>query len=57
MARDAIPFDKPEQVKDYYNTLTILAVKQNSDKNSLETIGFIINEKKKLEAIMPELRK
>ncbi len=57
MARDAIPFDKPDQINDYYNTLTMLAVKQNNDKNSLETIGFILNEKKKLEAIIPELRK
>jgi len=57
MARDAIPFDKPEQVRKYYNMLLILAVKQVNTKERLKVIGFIINEKKKLETIMPELRK
>ena len=56
MARDAISFDKPEQVQDYYNTLTILAVKQTNSKISLDTIGYLINEMKKIEAIVPEIR-
>ncbi len=56
MARDAISFDKPEQAKEYYNTLTILAIKQPNTKDSLEIIGFIINEKKKIEAIVPEIK-
>jgi len=57
IARDNISFDKPEQVQNYYNMLMILAIKQPSTKNRLKVIGLIINEKKKIETIMPELRK
>jgi len=56
MAREAISFDKPEQIKQYYNALTVLAVKQPNDKAHLEAIGFILNEKKKIEAIVPEIK-
>ncbi len=56
IAREAIPFDKPEQVKDYYNMLMILAIKQPDTQDRLKVIGLIINEKKKLEVIIPELK-
>ncbi len=35
IARDAISFDKPEQIKEYYNTLIVLAVKQKTPKKIL----------------------
>ncbi len=57
MARDALTADKPEQIKEYYNILAFLAIKQPSDKKHLETVGFILNERKKIEAILPEIRK
>ncbi|MCK5852081.1 hypothetical protein KAH27_03540 [bacterium] len=56
IAREGIPFDKPDLVKDYYNMLMILAIKQPDTKDRLKVIGFIINEKKKLEVIMPEIK-
>ena len=56
MARDSISYDKPEQVKEYYNTLNILAIKQTNTESRLEVVGYIINEKKKIEAIMPEIK-
>ena len=56
IARISISYDKPEQVKEYYKMLSILAIKQPGDKEHLETVGFLLNERKKLEAIMPELR-
>jgi tetratricopeptide (TPR) repeat protein len=56
IARDAISFDKPDQIKKYYNTLVVLAVKQPNAKENLATIGFILNEKKKIEAIMPDIK-
>ncbi|RLD46726.1 MAG: hypothetical protein DRI94_14525 [Bacteroidetes bacterium] len=57
IARKNISFDKPEQVKKYYDMLTILAIKQPNDKSRFKVIGFIINEKNKIEAIIPKLRK
>ena len=56
IAREGIPFDKPDLVKDYYNMLMILAIKQPDTQDRLKVIGFIINEKKKLEIIMPEIK-
>ena len=56
LARDAISFDKPEQIKQYYDTLIVLAIKQPNEKANLATIGFILNEKKKIEAIMPDIK-
>jgi len=56
IAGEALPFDKPELVNDYYNMLTILAIKQPNTQDRLEIIGLIINEKKKIETIMPEIR-
>ena len=54
--RNALNPDKPEQIKQYYKMLTILAIKQPSDKEHIETVSFLLNEKKKLETILPELR-
>ena len=54
--RDAINPDKPEQIKQYYKMLIILAIKQPSDKEHIEIVGFLLNEKKKLETIMPEIK-
>ena len=48
--------EKPEQLKKYYKTLTALALKQPSDSEHLQNIGLILNEKKKIETIMPEIK-
>ena len=56
IVRNNISFDKPEQVQDYYNMLMVLAIKQENTKDRLKIIGFIINEKKKIETIMPEIK-
>jgi len=56
IAREAIPFDQPELVKDYYNMLMILAIKQPGTKERLKVIGLIINEKKRIEVIMPQIK-
>ncbi len=57
IARDAISFDKPEQIKQYYNALIVLAIKQSGTKENFATIAFLVNEKKKLETIMPEVKR
>jgi len=55
-ARDAIPFNDPEKINEYYNILTVLAARQTNNDAQLKFIGFIINERKKIEAIMPEIK-
>jgi len=56
IVRNNISFDKPEQVQDYYNMLMVLAIKQANTNDRLKVIGFIINEKKKIEAIIAEFK-
>ncbi|MCK5853248.1 hypothetical protein KAH27_09505 [bacterium] len=54
--RNSIDPDKPEQIRSYYQALTVIAVKQPSDAAHFQAIAFILNEKKKLETILPELK-
>ncbi len=56
-ARDAINPEKPEQIKRYHRALTAVGIKQPSDKAHMPTIAFIVNEKKKIETIMPEVKR
>ena len=56
MARDAISFDKSEQIKQYYNVLLFLAIKQPSDKAHMKAIAFLVNERKKLETVVSEFK-
>ena len=44
------------QCKEYYNILTIVALNQPSDEAHIKIVSKILNEKKKLETIMPEVR-
>ncbi len=57
MLRQNLDPEKPQQINKYYNTLKILAIKQPSNEKSITAIAYILNEKKKLEAIMPKLKK
>ncbi len=44
------------QCKEYYRILTIVALNQPSDESHIKIISKVLNEKKKLETIMPEVK-
>jgi len=51
--RDSIKPEKPEQIEKYYQTLQFLAGKQK--KQNTEIIQFLLDEKQKVEMIIPEV--
>ncbi|MCX7004748.1 MAG: hypothetical protein NTV22_15955 [bacterium] len=55
-ARAALDAANVKQVRSYYMAIVTAGLRQNNDEQSLPCIAFLINEKKRLEAVMPELR-
>jgi len=43
-------------VREFYQTLAVLAIKQPGEEERVGLTAHILNERKKLEAIMPELK-
>jgi hypothetical protein len=56
IARANINPEQPEQIRQFYNALTALALRQPGDEQHIKTVATILNEKQKLETIMPELK-
>jgi len=48
ITRVSIDSDKPEQIKKYKDALAVLAVKQPTDEERMELLGYILNEIKKI---------
>jgi len=55
IARGTLDVDKPENVRRYYDWMSTLAIKQPSDDKYLGVITSILNEKRKLETLVPEI--
>jgi len=53
--RDSISPKKPEQIKEYYETLIFLIGKQPKKTSHIETMRLMLKEKKKIEAFAPEV--
>jgi hypothetical protein len=56
IARAGIDPDQPSQFHEFYDALTTLALRQPGDEQHILVVGHILNEKDKLEMIMPELK-
>jgi len=55
-ATGAINAAKPEQIRELYNAMTTVVLRQPSDEEHVQLVAHILNEKKKLEALIPELK-
>ncbi len=53
--RDSINPDKPEQIKEYYETLIFLIGKQPKKTSNIGTMRLMLKEKKKIEIFAPEV--
>ena len=56
IARANINPEHPAQIREFYDALTTLALRQPGDEAHIKTVATILNEKQKLETIMPELK-
>jgi hypothetical protein len=56
LARGELDAAHPDQVRRYYANLTGLALKQPSSDDRVPLTALILNEKRKLEAVMPEIK-
>ncbi|MCX7005260.1 MAG: hypothetical protein NTV22_18585 [bacterium] len=56
LARAALDAANAQQVRSYYTTIVTASLKQANDAACLPTLAYLINEKKRLEAVLPELR-
>ena len=56
IARANINPEQPAQIREFYDALTTLALRQPGDEAHIKTVATILNEKQKLETIMPELK-
>ena len=56
LMRSQLSADDVTMLRQYYSALNTLAIRQESDESSVAKIAYILNEKKKLETIMPELK-
>jgi len=55
-ATGAINAAKPEQIRELYTAMTTVVLRQPSDEEHVQLVAHILNEKKKLEALIPELK-
>jgi hypothetical protein len=55
LARAALDAADTRQVRSYYTTIVTAGLKQPNDAAALPTLAYLINEKKRLEAVLPEL--
>ena len=53
VATGAIDAAKPEQIRELYTTMTTVVLRQPSDEEHMQLVAHILNEKKKLEALIP----
>ena len=63
LVREAVDFvrlrldaSRPDRIREFYQTLTVLAIKQPGDDDRVGLTAHILNERKKLEAIMPGVK-
>ena len=55
-ATSAINATQPGQIRELYQAITTILLRQPSDDAHVQMVAQILNEKKKLELIMPELK-
>ena len=57
IARVNINPEQPEQIRAFYDALTTLALRQAGGEQNISVVAHILNEKEKLQTIVPELSK